>query len=65
MKEKKRALGAAINSLQTNIEEYSLAAKKENSPTMLTKANSFSNSSSKEGNIIISRKQFCEIERRA
>ena len=40
-KEKKRALEAAIKSLETDIEEYSIAAKKENNLTSLTKANSF------------------------
>ena len=40
-KEKKRALEAAIKSLETDIEEYSIAAKKENNLTLLTKANSF------------------------
>ena len=40
-KEKKRALEAAIKSLETDIEEYSIAAKKENNLTSLTKTNSF------------------------
>ena len=74
-KEKKRALEAAIKSLETDIEEYSIAAKKENNLTSLTKANSFRvtvcqkketlssfNSLSKEGNIVIFRKHFSEIE---
>ena len=41
VKEKKRALEAAIKSLKTDIEEYSIAAKKESNLTLLTKANSF------------------------
>ena len=41
MKEKKRALEAAIKNLETDIEEYSIPAKKENNLTSLTKANSF------------------------
>ena len=41
VKEKKRALEAAITTLQTDIEEYSIAAEKENNLTLLTKANSF------------------------
>ena len=40
-KEKKRALKAAIKSLETDFEEYSIAAKKENNLTSVTKANSF------------------------
>ena len=40
VKEKKRALEAAIKSLETDIEEYSIAAEKENL-TLLTKANSY------------------------
>ena len=41
VEEKKRALEAAIKSLATDIEEYSIAAEKENNLTLLTKANSF------------------------
>ena len=41
MKEEKRAFEAAIKSLETDIEEYSIAAEKENNLTFLTKANSF------------------------
>ena len=37
MKEKKRVLEAAIKSLETDIEEYSVAAEKEHNLTMLTK----------------------------
>ena len=37
VKEKKRALEAAIKSLETDIEEYSVAAEKEHNLTMLTK----------------------------
>ena len=41
VKEKKRALEAAIKSLETDIEQYSIAAEKENNLILLTKANSF------------------------
>ena len=41
VKEKKRALEAAIQSLETDIEKYSFAAEKESNLTLLTKANSF------------------------
>ena len=41
MKEKKRALEAAIKSLKNDVEEYSIADEKENNLTLLTKANSF------------------------
>ena len=41
VKEKKRALEAAVKSLETGIEDYSIAAEKENSLTLLTKASSF------------------------
>ena len=41
MKEEKRAFEAANKSLETDIEEYSIAAEKENNLTFLTKANSF------------------------
>ena len=37
VKEKKRGLEAAIKSLVTDIEEYSVAAEKEHNLTMLTK----------------------------
>ena len=40
VKEKKRALEAAIKSFVTDIEEYSIVAEKENL-TLLTEANSF------------------------
>ena len=40
MKEKKRALEAAIKSYETDIEQYSIAAEKENNLILLTKANS-------------------------
>ena len=40
MKEKKRALQAAVKSLETDIEEYNIAAEKENL-NLLTKGNSF------------------------
>ena len=64
VKEKKRALEAAIKSLETDIEEYSIAAKKENNLTLLTKANSFRVTVHQKKNII-SRKHFSEVERRA
>ena len=38
MKEKKRALEAAIKSPETDIETYSIVAEKENSLTLLTEA---------------------------
>ena len=41
VKEKKRALEAAIQSLETDIEKYSFAAEKESNLTLLAKANSF------------------------
>ena len=41
VKEKKRALEAAIKSHETDIEQYSIAAEKENNLILLTKANSF------------------------
>ena len=41
VKEKKRALEAAIQSLETDTEKYSFAAEKESNLTLLTKANSF------------------------
>ena len=41
MKEKKRALQAAVKSLETDIEEYNIAAEKENNLNLLTKGNSF------------------------
>ena len=37
VKEKKRVLEAAIKSLETDIEEYSVAAEKEHNLIMLTK----------------------------
>ena len=41
VKEKKRALEAAIQNLETDIEKYSFAAEKESNLTLLTKANYF------------------------
>ena len=41
LKWKKRALETAIKSLETDIEEYSTAAEKENNLTLLAKASSF------------------------
>ena len=41
VKEKRRALEAAIQSLETDIEKYSFAAEKESNLTLLAKANSF------------------------
>ena len=41
VKEKKRALEAAIKSLETDIEEYSIAARNENNLTLLTKPTLF------------------------
>ena len=41
MKEKKRTLQAAVKSLETDIEEYNIAAEKENNLNLLTKGNSF------------------------
>ena len=61
---KKRVLEAAIKSFGTDIEEYSIAAEKENSLTLLTKANSFRVTVHQKKNIV-SRKNFGEIERKA
>lgn len=41
VKEKKRALESCIESLEADIENYSLAAEKDNDMSLLTKANSF------------------------
>ena len=41
VKEKKRAIGSCIKSLEGDIETYSLAAEKDNDMTLLTKVNSF------------------------
>ena len=41
VKEKKRALEAAIQSLETDIVKYSFAAEKESNLTLLTETNSF------------------------
>ena len=41
VKEKKQALLSCINSLETDIENYSISAYKENDLSLLTKANSF------------------------
>ena len=41
VKEKKQALLSCINSLEIDIESYSIAAEKENDLSLLTKANSF------------------------
>ena len=61
---KKRVLEAAIKSFETDIEEYSIAAEKENSLTLLTKANSVRVTVHQKKNIV-SRKNFGEIERKA
>ena len=67
MKEKKRALEAAIKSYETDIEQYSIAAEKENNLILLTKANSFrvtvrqkKETLSSVGNTLVKLNDYCE-----